>query len=47
MNAYQMLRADAARMSAKAFSEAAENWRPYRGVAAHLLWAHFHAAKHA
>ena len=43
MNAYKMLRNDRDRMETKAFTEMAENWRPYRGAAAHLLWAHFHA----
>jgi DNA-3-methyladenine glycosylase II len=23
----------------------AEPWRPWRGVAAHLLWAYYHAVK--
>jgi DNA-3-methyladenine glycosylase II len=23
----------------------AEGWRPWRGVAAHLLWAYYHAVK--
>ena len=23
----------------------AEAWRPWRGVAAHLLWAYYHAVK--
>ena len=45
IEAYRLLRADAVRMSTKAFSETGEKWRPYRGVAAHLLWAHFHTAK--
>ena len=44
MNAYKMLRGDSERLEAKtAFTSKAEIWRPYRGVAAHLLWAHFHA----
>ena len=45
MNAYKMLRGDAEHLEPKAFTKQAENWRPYRGVAAHLLWSHFHAAK--
>jgi DNA-3-methyladenine glycosylase II len=30
-----------ARLSEKALYERAEAWRPYRGVAAHLLWAYY------
>lgn len=45
MNAYKSLRGDKNRMDPKMFSSVAEIWRPYRGVAAHLLWAHFHALK--
>lgn len=45
MNAYKMLRGDEERLAAKTFTEVAENCRPYRGVAAHLLWAHFHAVR--
>jgi len=29
----------------KALTKMAEAWRPWRGVAAHLLWAHYHAVK--
>jgi len=29
----------------KALSKLAEAWRPWRGVAAHLLWAYYHAVK--
>jgi DNA-3-methyladenine glycosylase II len=29
----------------KALSKIAETWRPWRGVAAHLLWAYYHAVK--
>jgi len=45
MQAYKLLRGDEERLDAKEFTKAGENWRPYRGVAAHLLWAHFHAVK--
>ena len=45
MEAYKILRKDDTRLTAKAFSQEAENWRPYRGVAAHLLWAHFHTLR--
>lgn len=34
-----------ARPDAKALTKFAEAWRPYRGVAAHLLWAYYHAVK--
>jgi DNA-3-methyladenine glycosylase II len=33
------------RPDAKALSKLAEAWRPWRGVAAHLLWAYYHAVK--
>ena len=29
----------------KALGKIAEAWRPWRGVAAHLLWAYYHAVK--
>ncbi|HZL40953.1 MAG TPA: DNA-3-methyladenine glycosylase 2 family protein [Pseudolabrys sp.] len=29
----------------KALTKLAQAWRPWRGVAAHLLWAYYHAAK--
>jgi len=29
----------------KALAKLAEAWRPWRGVAAHLLWAYYHAVK--
>ena len=29
----------------KAMAKLAEPWRPWRGVAAHLLWAYYHAVK--
>ncbi len=34
-----------ARLSEKAFYIRAETWRPYRGVAAHLLWDYYAALK--
>jgi len=34
-----------ARPNAKALAGLAEAWRPHRGVAAHLLWAHYHVVK--
>lgn len=33
------------RPSAKQMVKLAEAWRPWRGVAAHLLWAYYHAVK--
>jgi len=33
------------RPDAKALTKMAEVWRPWRGVAAHLLWAYYHAVK--
>lgn len=45
MNAYKMLNGQAERPSSAEFAVIAEQWRPYRGVAAHLLWAHFHAVR--
>src|SRR5665647_3179402 len=33
------------RPDAKALTKIAETWRPWRGVAAHLLWAYYHAVK--
>jgi DNA-3-methyladenine glycosylase II len=33
------------RPDAKALTRMAEAWRPWRGVAAHLLWAYYHVVK--
>jgi DNA-3-methyladenine glycosylase II len=33
------------RPDAKALTKMAEAWRPWRGVATHLLWAYYHAVK--
>ena len=33
------------RPDAKALARMAEAWRPWRGVAAHLLWAYYHVVK--
>ena len=33
------------RPDAKALTKLAEAWRPWRGVAAHLLWAYYHVVK--
>lgn len=45
MESYRLLREDEVRQDAKAFSALAEGWRPYRGVAAHLLWAWINAER--
>ncbi len=34
-----------ARPTPKQMVAIADIWRPYRGVAAHLLWAYYHAVK--
>lgn len=34
-----------ARPDAKRLTRIGERWRPHRGVAAHLLWAYYHAVK--
>jgi DNA-3-methyladenine glycosylase II len=33
------------RPDAKRLTKIAEAWRPWRGVAAHLLWAYYHVVK--
>jgi DNA-3-methyladenine glycosylase II len=33
------------RPDAKALAKMADAWRPWRGVAAHLLWAYYHVVK--
>ena len=38
MESYRLLSDAETRHEAKAFTDLAERWRPYRGVAAHLLW---------
>jgi DNA-3-methyladenine glycosylase II len=40
--AHRRLVGYAIRMDSKAFTRCGERWRPYRGVAAHLLWAWLH-----
>jgi DNA-3-methyladenine glycosylase II len=39
MEAHKRLAGHETRMDIKGFTAYAEGWRPYRGVAAHLLWA--------
>ncbi len=45
MESYRQLSGAQARHDAKAFSALADDWRPYRGVAAHLLWAWINAQR--
>ena len=47
MEAYRLASGDPARLSARDFAVKAELWRPYRGVAAHLLWTFLHAHRAA
>lgn len=44
LEAHRLLIGADERLKASAFSKTAEQWRPYRGVAAHLLysWLHLH-----
>ena len=43
--AVRMATGEAARLDQKALYARAEAWRPYRGVAAHLLWAYYGAVR--
>ncbi len=43
--AYRMLSGEAVRQTPKVFLQTGERWRPYRGVAAHLLWAYINAER--
>ncbi|GAB5455449.1 MAG: DNA-3-methyladenine glycosylase [Henriciella sp.] len=45
MEAYKRLSGADERLPSKAFSELAEAWRPYRAVAAHLLYDWLHAVR--
>lgn len=45
MESYKRLIEAETRPSSTAFDEIAEHWRPYRGVAAHLLWAWLNAQR--
>ena len=47
MEAHKMLLDSDTRLTAKAFTAHAEDWRPYRGVAAHLLWGYINAVRAA
>lgn len=43
--AYRMLSNETERHPPKDFLQIAERWRPYRGVAAHMLWAYINAER--
>jgi DNA-3-methyladenine glycosylase II len=43
--AYRMITGEDERHPPKAFLEIGERWRPYRGVAAHMLWSYINAAR--
>lgn len=45
MEGYRLLCEAETRLTPKEFMQSGERWRPYRGVAAHLLWAALHAAR--
>lgn len=45
MEAYRQLSGHEDRYASKAFTELAETWRPWRGVAAHLLWGWINAER--
>jgi len=45
--AYRMISGQRKRHPPKRFLKTGERWRPYRGVAAHLLWAYINAARDA
>ena len=47
MESHRMLLDAEDRLPSKAFTALAEAWRPYRGVAAHLLWGHINAVRAA
>ena len=42
LEAHRLLTGAHERLTSRVFSEAAEHWRPYRGVAAHLLYSWLH-----
>lgn len=45
IESYKLLSGENERRSVSAFATLAENWRPYRGVAAHLLWGWINAQR--
>ncbi len=45
--AYRMISGERKRHPPKRFLRTGERWRPYRGVAAHMLWSYINAARDA
>ncbi|MDP3495700.1 MAG: DNA-3-methyladenine glycosylase 2 family protein [Hyphomonadaceae bacterium] len=45
--AYRMITGERKRHPPSKFLKTGERWRPYRGVAAHMLWAYINAARDA
>jgi DNA-3-methyladenine glycosylase II len=45
--AYRMLSGERKRHPPKKFLRTGERWRPYRGVAAHMLWSYINAVREA
>jgi len=45
--AYRMITGERKRHPPKKFLRTGERWRPYRGVAAHLLWSYINATRDA
>lgn len=45
--AYRMITGETDRHPPKDFLQVGERWRPYRGVAAHMLWSYINAARDA
>ena len=45
--AYRMISGERKRHPPKKFLKTGERWRPYRGVAAHMLWAYINATRDA
>lgn len=45
--AYRMITGEDERRPPKQFLETGERWRPYRGVAAHMLWGYINAERDA
>ena len=45
--AYRMISGERKRHPPKKFLKTSERWRPYRGVAAHMLWSYIDAARDA
>ena len=43
--AYRMITGERQRHPPKTFLKTAERWRPYRGVAAHMLWSYINAVR--